>query len=398
MTAGPKHLVTLLLLAGAVACGCSGDEDPTTPIPDPVSAVAATFAGAIDLDDLPAYAGQPVPRYIRKDNSLAAPITDAGATLGRVLFYDRLLSVDGTISCSSCHRQELAFSDDARASEGMSGVTARHSMRLVNVQFAQEARMFWNERAESLEDQTTQPIRDHIEMGFSGQDGNPGLDSLLARLEATDYYRELFTFVHGDATVTEERLQDALSQFLRSIRSFDSKYDEGRALAPDDRTPFPNFTDQENLGKQLFVVPPTLSAQGERIGGGLACAGCHRAPEFDIDPEMKNNGVIRTISGEGTDLSVTRAPTLRDVVKADGSPNGPLMHTGDFDLDDVLDHYDRIPAEGNTNLDNRLQPQGNPQRLYLTPEEREAVKAFLRTLAGSAIYTDPKWSDPFPDR
>ncbi|MGD9548353.1 MAG: cytochrome-c peroxidase [Candidatus Krumholzibacteriia bacterium] len=398
MTPGPKHLATFLLVAGAAVSGCSGDDDPAAPVRAPVSAVAATFAGAIDLDDLPAYAGQPVPRYIRKDNSLAAPITDAGATLGRVLFYDRLLSVDGTISCSSCHRQELAFSDDARASEGMSGVTARHSMRLVNLQFAQEVRMFWNERAESLEDQTTQPIRDHIEMGFSGQNGNPGLDSLLARLEATDYYRELFTFVHGDAAVTEQRLQDALSQFLRSIRSFDSRYDEGRALAPDDRTPFLNFTDQENLGKQLFVVPPTLSAQGERIGGGLACAGCHRAPEFDIDPDMKNNGVIRTISGEGTDLSVTRAPTLRDVVKADGSLNGPLMHTGDFDLDDVLDHYDRIPAEGNPDLDNRLQPQGNPQRLSLTQEEREAVKAFLRTLAGGAIYTDPKWSDPFPER
>lgn len=398
MTSGWKNLGSLLLVLGALVCGCSGDEDPTTPVPPQVSAVALTFAGALDLDNLPDYANQPVPRYVRKNNSPSAIVTDAGATLGRVLFHDRSLSVDRTISCSSCHRQELAFSDDARASEGMSGVTARHSMRLVNLQFAGEVRFFWNERAENLEDQTTQPIRDHIEMGFSGQDGNPGLDSLLVRLEGTDYYRELFTFVYGDAAVTEQRLQDALSQFLRSIRSFDSKYDAGRALAPDDRAPFLNFTDQENLGKQLFVVPPTLSATGERIGGGLACAGCHRPPEFDIDPVMKNNGVIRTISGEGTDPTVTRAPSLRDVVKADGSLNGPLMHTGDFDLDDVLDHYDRIPAEGNPNLDNRLQPQGNPQRLFLTDQEREAVKAFLRTLAGGAIYTDPKWSDPFPER
>ncbi len=87
---------------------------------------------------------------------------------------------------------------------------------------------------------------------------------------------------------------------------------------------------------------------------------------------------------------------MRNVVKVDGSGNGGLMHTGDFDLDAVLDHYDRISSEGNTNLDARLNPQGNPQRLLLTVEEREAVKAFLRTLAGSDIYTNPKWSDPFP--
>jgi cytochrome c peroxidase len=133
-----------------------------------------------------------------------------------------------------------------------------------------------------------------------------------------------------------------------------------------------------------------------RLAGGLACAGCHQAPEFAMDPETQNNGLIRTISGLGFDQNVTRAPTLRNVVRADGTENGPFMHTGDLDLDGVLDHYNHIPDEGNTNLDNRLNPQDNPQRLLLTEEERAAVKAFLRTLAGQEIYTHPRWSDPFP--
>ena len=196
--------------------------------------------------------------------------------------------------------------------------------------------------------------------------------------------------------VTETRLQDALSQFVRSIRSFDTRYDAGRALAGDDRSPFSNFTAQENLGKDLFVLPPNLDAQNDRTGGGLGCAGCHRPPEFDIDPDMQNNGVIGTIDGNGNDLFVTRAPTLRNVVKTDGTTNGPLMHTGDFTLDDVLDHYNFVSDAGNSNLDPRLKPQGIDMTLHLTTEEREAVKAFLRTLAGEAIYTDQKWSDPFP--
>jgi cytochrome c peroxidase len=395
----PRHLPLLILPTLCLtAASCTDDGPSSAPDPAPTSAVAATFGDAIDLENLAAYADQPLPRYIRKNNSGGRQVTDAGATLGRVLFYDKRLSVDNTVSCASCHKQALAFGDDAQAALGVAGVTDRHSMRLVNVQFAQEVRFFWNERAASLEDQTLHPIQDHKEMGFSGQDGDPGLDDLLAKLEDTDYYRELFTFVYGDPAVTAERLQDALAQFVRSIRSFDAKYDEGRALTGDDRAPFPNFTAQENLGKQLFMIPPALDEESVRTAGGLACAGCHRPPEFDIDPEMQNNGMIRTIAGTGTDQSVTRAPTLRDVAGPGGTANGGLMHVGDLDLDAVLDHYDRISAEGNTNLDPRLNPQGRPQRLLLTVEEREAVKAFLRTLTGRAIYTDPKWSDPFPAR
>lgn len=396
MTRCPKLPFNLVLLTLCVSVASCSDESPNAPGGDPVSAVEATFGEAIDLEHLPDYANHPVPRYVRKNTGGGKPVTDAGATLGRVLFYDKALSVDNTLSCASCHHQEVAFSDTAKVSVGVAGETPRHSMRLVNVQYAEEVRLFWDERAADLEDQTTQPIQDHLEMGFSGTDGNPDMTDLLAKLAAIGYYQELFTFVFGDPEVTEERLQNALSQFIRSIRSFDTKYDEGRIQAPDDSAPFANFTEQENLGKDLFMVPPRLDAYNRRLSGGLGCVGCHRPPEFDIDPEALNNGVIRTAAGIGIDLTVTRAPTLRNVVKADGTPNGGLMHTGDLDLDTVLDHYNLVPEDGNTNLDPRLNPQGVTMRLQLTVEEREAVKAFLRTLAGSAIYTDPKWSDPFP--
>ena len=125
-----------LLLIPLIISSCS-TEDPQEPGIEQ-GAILEAFGGEIDLKDLENYAQQSVPSYISKDNSVANPITDASATLGRVLFYDNNLSVNKTVSCSSCHQQAFAFSDDAIASEGVNGTTGRHSMRLVNARFAQE--------------------------------------------------------------------------------------------------------------------------------------------------------------------------------------------------------------------------------------------------------------------
>ena len=141
--------------------------------------------------------------------------------------------------------------------------------------------------------------------------------------------------------------------------------------------------------------PPVFIIQGIRSGGGLGCAACHTPPEFDIDPETQNNGIIAVIEGVGTDLTVTRSPSLRNVIRADGGSNGGLMHTGDLDVDAVLDHYDQISTVGNPDLDPRLKPDGFPQSLGLTQANKDAVLAFLKALAGSDVYTNPKWSDPF---
>ena len=344
-------------------------------------------AGQIDLTSLANYAGQTRPAYITRNNTPPNnQITNAGATLGRVLFYDKRLSRNSTISCASCHKQQHAFSDTATASTGVAGTTGRHSMRLVNARFGTEARFFWDERATSLENQTTRPIQDHVEMGFSGTEGDPAFSDLVTRLSAINEYRILFALVFGDATITETRVQRALAQFVRSIQSFDSRYDAGRATTADNQ-PFPNFTTQENNGKLLFLNAPNQ--------GGAGCAGCHRPPEFDIDPNSQNNGVIGAIGG-GTDLTNTRSPTLRDLIAPDGTTNGPMMHNGVFTtLAQVINHYAAIPGD-NANLDPRLRrPGGNVQNLALTPQQRGEIAAFLRTLTGSSVYTDSKWSDPF---
>ncbi len=346
--------------------------------------------GVLDLTTLANYAAQPVPAYITRDNTTPGnAITNAGATLGRVLFYDKRLSRNDTVSCSSCHQQSRAFGDTATASTGVNGSTGRHSMRLINARFAAESRFFWDERATSLENQTTQPIQDHVEMGISGTNGDPTFANLVTKLSAIEEYRVLFALMFGDATITEARIQSALAQFVRSIQSFDSRYDQGRALVAADNVNFPNFSATENNGKQLFLAAPGGG------GGGAGCAGCHRAPEFDIDPNSRNNGIITKIGG-GTDLTNTRSPSLRDLEGPGGTLNGGLMHDGSItSLLGVINHYAAIPGD-NANLDNRLRrPGGNVQTLPLNTQQRNDLVAFLRTLTGAAVYTDPKWSSPF---
>ncbi len=348
---------------------------------------AMAQTGILDLTRLDNYANQSKPAYILRDNTPQGPnppanaITNLGATLGRVLFYDKRLSRNGTISCSSCHQQSVAFSDNNTASPGVAGSTGRHSMRLINSRFSAERRFFWDERAISLEDQTTRPIQDHVEMGFSGTEGDPTFSDLVTRLSAIEEYRVLFAAVYGDATITEPRVQRALAQFVRSIQSFDSKYDVGRAQVANNNDPFPNFTQAENNGKTIFANPPNQ--------GGAGCAGCHRPPEFDIDPNSLNNGVIGKIGG-GTDLTNTRSPSLRDFLNPQGQLNGPMMHDGSLTtLAAMINHYVAPPT--NASIDPRL----NRPPLNLNQTRRDELIAFLRTLTGSAVYTDPKWSSPF---
>lgn len=389
-------VISVLLAVVLLFQFCSKNGDSASA--DPYTAIKATFGMSIDPGNLANYSNQAKPAYILKDNTGANPVSDPKATLGRVLFYDRNLSIDNSISCGSYHQQKFAFSDTALASRGVAmGLTGRHSMRLVNARFAAEVKFFWNEKAASLEAQTTQPIQDHAEMGFSGQSGRPGIAQLITKLTALDYYKELFGFVYGDVTITEQRMQECLSQFIRSIQSFDSKYDAGRVQAANDGQPFPNFTAQENTGKDLFLRAPVFDPTGLRVNGGLGCGGCHRAPEFDIDPNSGNNGIIGMLNGAGIDIDNTRAPSLRDLTNPAGNPNSTMMHTGVItSLQAAIGHYGTINiAPGNTRLDPRLRPGGVGQRLNLTANEVNAVIAFLKTLSGNAVYTDSKWSDPF---
>ena len=389
-------LSLLLLLSVFLFSQCKKEPEKEIPVID-YDVIAEVFGTNINLNALDNYARQTVPNYIQKNN-FNMDLSDAKAMLGRVLFYDKKLSIDSSVSCATCHQQQFAFSDTSSPSKGVkNGITGRQSMRLVNVRYAAESKFFWDERAASLEQQTTQPIKDHAEMGFSGIDGRPEFNQLMSNLSNTNYYQELFKFVYGDASINETRIQESLSHFIRSIQSFDSKYDIGRAMVNNNNQNFPNYTPQENMGKNLFNTPPVFDANSNRISGGLGCNGCHNAPEFDIDPNTGNNGIVGKLNATGIDITNTRAPTLRDLVNPSGVPNTPMMHTGIIKtLQAAIGHYGTINiAPGNNRLDPRLRPNGIGQKLNLTATEVNAVIAFLRTLSGTALYQDKKWSDPF---
>ena len=344
------------------------------------------IAGTIDLGFLFNYASQNIPSYIIQDNTAQNPITNEGATLGRVLFYDKNLSSDNSTACASCHQQEFAFGDSSSVSQGVNGFTERHSMRIINPRFQPQPTYFWDVRADSLEALATMPIKNHIEMGFSGTNGDLSFNDLLLKLDTIDYYNHLFNKAYGDTLITEHLIQKALAQFMRSIQSFDSKYDTGLAMTNSPFVDFPNFSLEENQGKSLFL--------------SNGCNVCHVAPEFHTDTNHFNNGVITVFGLPGEiDTSVSRSATLRDLINPNGQPNGPMMHNGSFmTLMDVIDHYDSIPDDPeNTNLSPFLNNFGGPgtQELNLTLSEKNAIIAFLKTLTGNNVYSNPIWSTPF---
>jgi len=397
-----KFTAVYFLLIGIIT-GCSKMDLSTlekinASLSDPFAATKSAFGTNIDFSNLSNYANQTKPAYITNDNSGTDTIKNNIATLGRILFYDKNLSINNKISCASCHKQAFAFSDTALVSSGVDGgLTLRHSMRLVNTRFSNELKFFWNERAASLEIQTLMPIQDHTELGYSGVNGRGNLDSLFKKLSQLNYYKEAFKAVYGDTIINEARIQQTLSQFVRSIQSFDAKFDAGRALVGNNNNPFPNFTPTENAGKALFLSQPVFDGVGNRISGGAGCNGCHRAPEFDIDPNSRNNGIVGIIGKVGIETNNTKSPTLRDLVKADGTLNTSMMHTGQFtSLEEVIGHYNNVPTNRlNNNLDNRLRADGIPNKLNLTTTEVAQLVAFIKTLGGSNVYNDKKWSNPF---
>ena len=314
------------------------------------------------------------------------PITDDGATLGRVIFYDTKLSANGTISCASCHEQAKGFSDDDVLSMGFDGgMTARHSMTLINARFYQRGRFFWDERASTLEEQVLMPFQDPVEMGMT-------LDEVVSTIESQSYYPELFEKAFGSEEVNTDRISKALAQFVRSIVSYSTKYDEGRASSNSPGGNFANFTDEENLGKNLFFQPI-------RNGGG-ACFGCHTTEAFvSANPGPQNNGLdaLTTDYGAG---EVFNNPIFEGRFKTSSLRNieltAPYMHDGRFaTLEEVVEHYNS-GIQNHPTLSQALKDNnGNPIRLNFTESEKAALVAFLKTLTDDSVAQEEKWSNPF---
>jgi cytochrome c peroxidase len=253
-------------------------------------------------------------------------------------------------------------------------------MGLSNARWYQRKHFFWDERANTLEDQTLMPIQNPVEMGMT-------MDALTNRLATEPFYTNLFTQAFGSPAVTTNRISHALAQFVRSIVSTQSKYDIGATNG------FANFTAQENLGRQIFF--------GQTGNPPATCAICHGTDNFVPTTTLNNNGLefpfvdkgVGAITGVTAQDGLFKVPSLRNI-----ELTAPYMHDGRFtNLEQVVEFYNS-GIVANPNLSPPLRapgPGGAALRLNLTSAQKAALVAFLKTLTDPSLATDPKLSDPF---
>jgi cytochrome c peroxidase len=308
------------------------------------------------------------------------PLTIDGVELGRRLFYDAILSSDGSMSCSSCHLPGGNFTDNKDFSPGVTGqLSKRSSMTLLNIGFVNSG-LFWDGRVATLEEQALIPVEDPIEL----HDSWPNVESKLQNdSEYPVLFRKAFGIESKDE-ITKDLAVKAIAQFERTmISSGQSKYD--RVINGLDV-----FSDEELAGHNIFFdIDPDVSRHAE-------CGHCHNAPLFTSN-EYFNNGIENVVDlnsfpdkGRGAvtgrlfDNGTFRSPTLRNIFQS-----APYMHDGRFEtIDEVLDHY----ATGGHVVDNIgavLRP------LTMTSEDRSNLKAFLKTLEDPVFIAAPQLQSPF---
>lgn len=377
-TAGLPLVVLLLAhVAGEMAANAEQKAVP------PSQVQRASRVRTLRLPDVPYhYAQTNLPSHFthaaaaKFDNTPPEnPITDAGATLGRVLFYDTRFSANDTISCGSCHVQKHGFADPRPASRGFhGGMTDRHAMNLVNLRYHPRARFFWDERAGNLESMVLLPVENQLEMGQS-------LDRLPEILGKDARYLALFRAAFGDATITNERVGRALAQFLRALVSYRSRYDEGRVAVNASTDEFPNFSVQENRGKALFLRNCGLCHLPDQDAHFVMTEPVNTGLDSDT---RETDGGVGDITLNPREVGLFKSPSLRNVEVA-----GPYMHDGRLPtLEAVLDHYSS-GGKNHPNKDIRMQP------LRLTGSEKAAVISFLKTLTDPQFLSDPRFADPF---
>lgn len=383
MSARLSGRLVLSILSAAILVGVFSRVESGIGSAQSPNAVRPSSARVLKLPSPPyQYESPDLPHHFRTpaaqrfDNTPADnPVTNAGATLGRVLFYDTRLSANNTVSCSSCHVQKHAFVDPERFSRGFAGGhTDRHAMNLVNLRYHPRARFFWDERAGNLEAMVLLPIENSLEMG---QD----LKKLPDILGSDARYHPLFTDAFGDSQVTTARIGRALAQFIRSMVSYQSRYDEGRTAAQANTDDFPNYTQQENRGKALFLRNCALCHLPDQDAHFIMTEPVNTG--LDDDTEHTDGGVA-DITLNPRQVGQFKSPSLRNV-----AVTGPYMHDGRFPtLSAVIDHYSS-GGKKHPNKDVRIQP------LNLTASEKAALLAFLDTLTDPKFLSDPKFSDPF---
>ncbi|TAF31418.1 MAG: cytochrome-c peroxidase [Cytophagales bacterium] len=320
------------------------------------------------------------------------PLTEGGVALGRMLFYEKKLSVDNSISCGSCHQQSKAFTDGRAFSQGFEGrQTDVGAMSIANLLW--EVRLTWTGKAEQLEKQAIMPMEHPNEM-------NQAIAKAVSKLQSDSRYPVLFARAFGTDKISSDLITKALAQFQRTLISQDSPYDKFL------RGEY-NPTDAEMRGMRLFFNHPDPIA-GIR---GANCGDCHLPVRLagnnlgfsgfhnnglDTDDNLKEG--LMAVTGNPKDKGKFKAPTLRNIMKT-----APYMHDGRFKtIEEVLEHYDKHVKRSAT-LDQlivaasnepRFNP-GDPIKLGLTKEEKADILTFLKMLTDEKFLTNPDYSDPF---
>ena len=304
--------------------------------------------------------GFPDPVFIFSDN----PLSKEGVELGRQLFYDGRLSLDGNFPCASCHQQIGAFGTfEHDRSHGYNG---SHTLRNAPVLFnlAWQDKFHWDGEFSSLFDEAAQPINGHIEMAES-------FNGVINKLQKDPEYRKQFRNVFRTEFISPEHILKALAQFTGSMVSANSKYDRyKKGLA--------TFTAQEENGYQLFQAK---------------CNTCHTEPLFTnyslrniglpVDNFLNDFGKMR-ITKDPADSLKFKTPTLRNVYISSN-----YMHDGRFNtLTQCLNHYNTGIQQSAT-LDPLL-----TNGIQLTNTEATNLALFLRTLTDSSFIQDTRFSKP----
>lgn len=358
-------LLGFALAAGFVACR----KDPA--VPNPTSAPQPTLLDPKTI--FPAIFGQPA---LPADN----PLTEEGVYLGRMLFYDPVLSFDSTISCASCHFQATAFADPAKLSTGVLGLsTGRNAPALFNLAYSRV--FFWDARQKTLREQVFEPIQAHNEMGMT-------LPVLEAKLKKSDLYKNWFNKAFASSPNVFD-MSLALEQFMLTLVSKDSKFNK---FFPGN---FNVLNDEEKRGAFIF--------NNFIENGGADCSHCHGGPLVQQNNPnaggIANNGLdmvftdkgFGAITGKPADMGTFKTMSLLNI-----AVTAPYMHDGRFKtLDEVIDHYsDSVLFDSPTIHPIMKKHQVTGQR-KLSVQEKSDLKAFLMTMTDNVFLTNPAYSNPF---
>ncbi|MCW3071832.1 MAG: hypothetical protein JWO44_1722 [Bacteroidetes bacterium] len=307
------------------------------------------------------------------------PVTVEGAGIGRYLFYDPVLSSDSTVSCAGCHNQERAFSDSQHEfSTGVNkGITSRNAMPLFNL--AWHPSFFYDGRAGTLEDQVSHPITAKNEM-------NMDWSLLLTRLNANKLYVTKFREVYGSGKIDSTMVKNVLAQFLRTLISHESKFDQVQAAKR-------KFSTQEFNGFRLM----NNQTRGD-------CLHCHPTDGNGLITTLKfsDNGLDEAyspedykdkgrggVTGNVKDNGKFMIPSLRNIALT-----APYMHDGRFKtLEEVLDFYSS-GVHTSVNVDSKMS-FAYQKGVKLTETEKKEVIAFLKTLTDSVFISNKEFSNPF---